>query len=477
VAADAHQDAAMSELHWLTAAEIRTAYAARRLSPVELTEALIRRVEAENPRVNAFITLDAERALDAARDAEKDLAAGRVRGPLHGVPVAIKDNIDIAGLRTTCHSKVLVDNVAHADAAVIGRLRAAGTILLGKLSLHEFAFGGPSKELPFPFARHPWNPDLHPGGSSSGSGAALAAGLVPLALGTDTGGSIRNPAAICGLAGLKPTYDLVSRSGVFPLSFTLDHVGPMARTVDDVATLLDGIAESVPPGGYGIDLARGLRGLRIGFVRHFHERDMIADPEVAAALDEMARVLAHEGADVRDIHLPRLQQIAATQRIILLAEAWAVHGRWVRERPEDYTTPTRRKIMAGAFISSGDYVRAQQLRATMIDAIDDAFRDVDVLLTANGMDYACRIDNPAELARVYPRQARSPFNLTGHPALAIMSGLSKSGLPLSAQLVGRAHDEVTVLRAGAAYERATGWHKHRPPADQHASPRREPARV
>ena len=454
----------MSDLHWLTAAEIGAAYAARRLSPVELVKALLERINAHDGHVNAFIKVDTEGALDAARQAEKDILAGRARGPLHGVPVGIKDIIDAAGWPTTCHSKILLDNVANEDARVIGHLRAAGAILLGKLSLHEFAFGGPSKELPYPFARNPWNTDHHPGGSSSGSGAALAAGFVPLAEGTDTGGSIRNPAGLCGVVGLKPTYDLVPRHGVFPLAFTLDHVGPMARSVRDVALLLDALTGNTRR--FGADLARGARGLRVGFVRHFHETDMVADPEVAAALDEVARVLAREGAEVREIRLPRLQQIAAVQRVILLAEAWAVHAKWMRERPGDYTTPTRRKVLSGVFLTAGDYVHAQQCRAQMIDAVDEAFRDVDILLAANGMDFACRIDDAAEMARTYPRQARSPFNLTGHPALAIMSGLSKSGLPLSVQLVGRAHDEVTLLRAAAAYERATKWNAHRPPMDK-----------
>jgi aspartyl-tRNA(Asn)/glutamyl-tRNA(Gln) amidotransferase subunit A len=472
VAADAHQERAVTDLPWLTATEIGAAYAARRLSPVELTGALLDRVAERDPEINSFIMVDAEGALDAAHQAEKEIAAGRSRGPLHGVPIAIKDIIDIAGLPTTCHSKILVDNVAHADAHVIRALRAAGAILIGKLSLHEFAFGGPSKELPFPFARNPWNLDCHPGGSSSGSGAALAAGLVPLALGTDTGGSIRNPAGVCGLAGLKPTYGLVSRRGVFPLAFTLDHVGPLARSVADIALTLDAIAghDADDPGSaavsgkrYGIDLARGIRGLRVGYVRHFHETDLVADPEVAAALDEAARVLEREGAEVRDISLPRLQVIASVQRMILLSEAWAVHARWLRERPADYTAPTRRKLLCGVFLTAGDVVQAQQCRAHMIDAVDNALRDVDVLLTANGMDPSVRLDDVAEMARTYPRQARSPFNLTGHPALALMSGLSKSGLPLSLQLVGRAFDEVTLLRVGAAYERATSWHTLRPP--------------
>jgi aspartyl-tRNA(Asn)/glutamyl-tRNA(Gln) amidotransferase subunit A len=463
----------MSDVHWLTAAELSAAYAARRISPVELVRALLDRISAHDSKINAFINLDATAALDAAREAEKEILAGRARGPLHGVPVGIKDIIDIAGLPTTCHSKLMLDNVAREDAPVIARLRAAGAILLGKLALHEFATGGPSFDLPVPPARNPWNLDHHPGGSSSGSGAALAAGFVPLALGTDTGGSIRNPAGSCGLVGLKPTYGMVSRRGVFPLSFTLDHVGPMARSVRDIALTLDAISghDARDPGSAavsyrlsGAELERGAHGLRVGYVRHFHETDMIADPQVAAALDEVARTLKQEGATVRDITLPPLHEIAGVQRVIMQAESWAIHAAWLRKRPGDYAESTRRKLMSGAFLSAGDYVHAQRHRPQMIDAIDAVLREVDVLLTANTMDPACRIDDAESLARTYPRQARSPFNLTGHPALAMMCGRSKAGLPLSVQFVGRAHDEVTLLRAAAAYERATQWHTQRPPA-------------
>jgi aspartyl-tRNA(Asn)/glutamyl-tRNA(Gln) amidotransferase subunit A len=472
VAADARAAFDVSDLHWLTAAEIGAAYAARRLSPVELVQALLERIALHDPQMHAFIKVDGDAALAAARCAEREISGGRARGPLHGVPVGIKDIIDVAGQPTTCHSKILLKNVARADAEVIRRLRAAGAILLGKLSLHEFAIGGPSFDLPFPPARNPWNVNHHPGGSSSGSGAALAAGFLPVALGTDTGGSIRNPAGTCGVVGLKPTYGLVSRRGVFPLAFSLDHIGPMTRSVRDAALALDVLAghDARDPGSaavaqrdFGADIERGARGLRIGFVRHFHEADEIAHPEVTVALDEAAKVLKREGAAVRDIRLPRLQDLGGVQRIFMLAESWAVHAQWLRERPGDYAETSRRKLMGGAFLSAGDYVHAQQHRLQLTDAVNDVFRDVDILLCANSLDPACRIDDAAELARTYARQARSPFNLTGHPALAMMCGLSKAGLPIAVQMVGRMHDEVTLLRAAAAYERATDWHTRRPP--------------
>jgi aspartyl-tRNA(Asn)/glutamyl-tRNA(Gln) amidotransferase subunit A len=340
--------------------------------------------------------------------------------------------------------------------------------LFGKLALHEFAIGGPSFDLPFPPARNPWNIAHHPGGSSSGSGTALAAGFLPLALGTDTGGSVRHPAAAGGLAGLKATYDLVSRKGVYPLSMSLDHVGPMARTVPDVALLLDVMAqtstspEASKPVSYTRDLKLGVKGLRIGFIRHFHEKDEIAHPDVTRALNEACEVFRTLGAEVKDITLPSLQEFSAPQKIVLMSEGWAIHARNLRERPQDYAAMSRRKLMCGAFLSAGDYVQAMQMRGELIDRVNQAFEDVDILLAANSLDPACRIEDVKEVVRTYTRQARVPFNLTGHPALAMMSGLSSEGLPVSLQLIGKNYDEVTVLRAGAAFEQATPWHTMHP---------------
>jgi aspartyl-tRNA(Asn)/glutamyl-tRNA(Gln) amidotransferase subunit A len=462
----------VSAADWLGIAEASQAFAARSLSPVELLSALLERTEKLDPRLHVFIRLDADAAMDAARAAEKEIAAGRVRGPLHGVPIGVKDIIDVAGLPTTCHSKILLDNVARQDAAVIARLRQAGAVIMGKLSTHEFAIGGPSFDLPFPPARNPWNPDHHPGGSSSGSGAGVSAGLFPGALGSDTGGSVRNPASACGIVGLKPTYGLVSRRGVFPLSYTLDHVGPLTRTVADNALMLDAIAGYDPadPGsapasarGFGRLLDRGVRDLRIGFVRHFHETDTPAHPEVTAALEEVARVLQAEGAELRTITLPSLNEFAAINRVILCGEAWSLHAPWLRSRPGDYGQLARRRLLPGAFMTAGDYVGAQRRRLQVIAAVEDALREVDVLLCASSMDPASRIEDAEETQRTYPRQARTPFNVTGHPAVAMMAGLASNGLPVSVQFAGRYFDDATVLRVAAAYERATQWHKHKPP--------------
>jgi len=395
------RDGPLTDLHWLGAGEAAQAIAAGDLSPVELMTALLERISALDPRLNAFIRLDGDAAMQAAKAAEAEAMAGRLRGPLHGVPVGIKDIIDVAGLPTTCHSKVLQGNLASADAACVHKLRGAGAIVLGKLSTHEFAIGGPSFDLPWPPARNPWNTDHHPGGSSSGSGAGVAAGLFPLALGSDTGGSVRNPASCCGIVGLKATYGLVSRRGVFPLSFTLDHVGPLTRNVADNALMLAAIAGHDPldpgsaaasAGHYAAALERPVRDLRVGFVRHFHEVDLPAEPEVTAALEHVARTLQAEGAEVRDVHLPTLGEFGAVNRVILQSEAWAIHGPWLRERPGDYGQLARRRLMAGAFFAAGDYVQAQRRRLQMIAEVEAALREHDVLLCASSMDPPCRID-------------------------------------------------------------------------------------
>jgi aspartyl-tRNA(Asn)/glutamyl-tRNA(Gln) amidotransferase subunit A len=473
MAADADRRPVVSELHWLTAVEAARAIAAREVSPVELMTALLERIDRLDPKLNVFIQLDGEAAMAAARAAEAEIATGRIRGPLHGVPVGIKDIIDVAGLPTTCHSKILIDNLAAGDAVCVSRLRGAGAIVLGKLSTHEFAIGGPSFDLPWPPARNPWNPDHHPGGSSSGSGSGVAAGLFPMALGSDTGGSVRNPASACGIVGLKPTYGLVSRRGVFPLSFTLDHVGPLTRTVADNALMLDVIAgydpldpgsAASPAGHCSSGLERGVRGLRIGFVRHFHETDLPAHPEVTAALENVALTLQGLGAEIRDVRLPTLEEFGAVNRVILQSEAWAIHGPWLRERPGDYGQLARRRLLAGAFISAGDYVQAARRRLEMIVAVEAALREVDVLLCASAMDPPSRIEDAAETDRTYPRQARTPFNVSGHPALAMMAGLSESGLPLSVQFVGCNFAEATLFQVARAWERAGDTDEKHPPA-------------
>jgi aspartyl-tRNA(Asn)/glutamyl-tRNA(Gln) amidotransferase subunit A len=461
----------MSALQWQSASQLALAIQRRELSPVWLVDAALERISQWDPVVHAFVTCDSAGARAAAGIAEEEIASGRYRGPLHGIPIGIKDVIDVCGLPTTCHSRLRLNHRARTDAAVVARLRQAGAIILGKLATHEFALGGPSFDLPFPPARNPWNTEHHPGGSSSGCGAALAAGLVPAAVGTDTAGSIRNPASACGVVGLKPTYGLLARDGVFPLAATLDHVGPMARSVDDVAVLLEAMgppAQSACRPPCRRDVA-DLGGLRVGYVRNFHERDMPADPEVATALDTVARVLAEAGATVTTVELPDLQRFSLVSRIILQAEGWATHSSWLREQPESYCKSTRRRLLPGAFLTAEDYLRSQRWRRALLVAVEEVFRGIDVLLCASAMDPACRLDDQAELDRTYPRQARTPFNVTGHPALAMMAGLSRTGLPLSVQFAGRYFEEATVLRVARAWEKIGGWQDRHP-----ATPERMP---
>jgi aspartyl-tRNA(Asn)/glutamyl-tRNA(Gln) amidotransferase subunit A len=457
----------MNAPHALPLAEAAALIAAKRLSPVELLQSCLDRIAEVEPKLNAIIRLLAEEAMGDARTAEAEIVRGGSRGALHGIPVGLKDIIDLAGHPTTCHSKLQIDRVAPADSDVAARLRAAGAIFPAKLSTHEFAIGGPAFDLPFSPARNPWNTRHHPGGSSSGSGASVAARMFPAALGTDTGGSVRHPASHCGLVGLKATYGLVSRRGVFPLSFTLDHVGPMTRTVRDNALLLNAIAGHDPgdPGSaarpaedYTRDLHKGLKGLKIGYVRHFHEKDEQASPDVAAALDAAAALLAAEGAIVTDLTLPRLGEFGGVNRAIMLSEATAIHEPWLRERPGDYAHITRRRLLPGMFVTGADYVQAQRRRRQLNAAVEAAFAEVDLLLCASSMDPACLIDDAAEVERTYPRQARTPFNVTGHPAVSIMCGISQAaGLPLGMQLVAPSFGEAMLYRAAAGYERAAPW--------------------
>jgi len=447
--------------HSLTLADAAALIAARRLSPVELLEDCLARIATLQPRLHAFVRMNIAEAEAAAREAEAEITRHGPRTPLHGIPIGLKDIIDLAGHPTTCHSKLRLDHMADQDAAVVALLRAAGAVFPGKMATHEFAVGGPAFDLPFPPARNPWNTAHHPGGSSSGSGVAVASRMLPAALGTDTGGSVRHPASHCGIVGLKPTYELVPRAGVFPLAFSLDHVGPLTRTVRDAALMLN--VMSAGRADYTRGLTDGVRGLRIGFVRHFHEVDMPAQAEMAASLEDAARLLAAEGAIVSDVTLPSLDEFAAVNRTVMAAESSVVHEEWLKTRPQDYAAVTRRRLLPGMFLPAVDYMHAARRRTQLVAAMEAAFGEVDLLLTASSMETACLIDDEAEVERSYPRHARTPFNVTGHPAITLMSGLSSAGLPLSLQLVARNHAEALLLRAAHGYERAAPWKDHAPP--------------
>lgn len=464
----------MSELAWLSLTGAAALIRERRLSPVEYTEALFARADRIDPQINAYLRVTRETAIEEARHAEEEIIGGIYRGPMHGMPYGLKDIIDYAGVPTTAHSKLLADNVPGSDAGVTSLLKQAGGVMLGKLATHEFALGGPSFDLPWPPARNPWNRLHFTGGSSSGSGAAVAAGLMPMALGTDTAGSIRNPASMCGVVGMKPTYGRVSRSGVVPLAFSLDTIGPLTRTVEDNAIVLNLIsghdrrdAASIrgPRPDFTADLHRGARGLRVGVIRHFYTRDMQADPEVVRGVEDAVGVLEGLGAQVREIELRPLEMYSDCCRTIMLSEAYSVHEHWLRERPGDYGALARQRLLPGALIRAVDYVHATRLRARLVQEFEEAMADLDVAVTVSSMDPPGEIEDALAMQRTYPRNARSVFNVIGSPALSLPVGFTEAGLPLSMQIVAPAYQEATIYRAAFAYEEATDWTTRRPPVD------------
>jgi len=459
------------ELHFLTLAEASRRIDGGNLSPVALTEAYLDRIAAIDGKLNAYLLVLADQARAAARDAEAAIRGGRRRGPLHGIPIGLKDIYDTAAVRTTGHSKVYRDRVPGADSTVTRRLGEAGTILLGKLATHEFAVGGPSFDLPWPPARNPWNLDHMPGGSSSGSGAAVAAGLCAAAMGSDTGGSIRGPSALCGLAGLKPTYGRVSRHGVLPLSWTLDHAGPMCWTSEDCALVLQAVAgfdpldpasADEPVDDYTANLNRGVKGLRIGVVRHFFAKDLAVDPESVAAIDAAIAELRGLGALVEDVTLSPLADYHACGLTIMLCESFAIHADTLRTRPMDLGEIARDRVLLGGLIEASDYVDATRLRRSLCEETASALGKFDVLLTATVPGPAPRIENLPKYNLIQYPLMTMPWDVTGSPAHAVCCGFSRDGLPLSFTVVGRPFDEATVLRVGHAYEQATPWRQRRP---------------
>jgi len=362
-------------LPFLTIAEAAALIEKRALSPLELTRALLDRIDAFDAQINAFITVTAELALKQARVAEREIAAGRYRGAMHGIPFAVKDIIDTAGILTTAHSKILADNIPAADAAAVEKLYHAGALLLGKLATHEFAHGGPSFDLPWPPARNPWNNEHHSGGSSSGSGAAVAAAFVPAALGTDTGGSIRTPASLCGVVGLKPTYGRVSRTGVINNSFTYDNCGPLTWTVEDCAILLQAIAghdprdpssNDVPVPDYRAALTQDLTGVRIGVLRHFWEEDAPVSAELAQALDNALDVLKRLGAKLEVARMRPIQEYYDVKIITAESELFSVHHQDLIERPQDFGEIFLGRVLGASLFQAVDYVQAQRERRRML---------------------------------------------------------------------------------------------------------------
>jgi len=461
----------MTKLHELSIAEAGRALRNGAVTSVALTEDALARIAAIDPALDSFITVTADRAHADAAAADADFARGIDKGPMQGVPYALKDIYDTAGIRTTCHSRLRMDVVPEADSVVAAKFKAAGGVLLGKLATHEFAIGGPSFDLPFPPARNPWNRDHIPGGSSSGSGAAVAAGMVRMAMGSDTGGSIRGPAAYCGTVGLKPTYGLVSRRGVFPLSTTLDHCGPLSWTVEDSAITmgiiaghdpLDPASADVPTPDFMAQLHGGVRGMRIGLPRHLYATAEGVSAEVIASIDAAAQTLGELGAIVEEVTLPDYDLFNACGRVIMLTEAYAIHEADFQSRPLDFGKLTWMRMMPGAFVTGADLHQAMRLRRELCASVNRTLLTYDALITASALAPAPAFadidpDNPP----TFPIQALT-FNVTGNPAMSIPTGFSSSGLPLSMQIVGRAFEDATVLRIGAAFEAASGLASRRP---------------
>ncbi len=454
-----------------TIAEAARQIASRQLSPVELTQHCLDRIAAEDGALHSFILQTPERAMAEAKAAEARVMRGEARGPLDGIPIAHKDIYATAGIATTAHSKLLQDWVPDADATTVRKLAEAGTVMLGKLATHEFAFGGPSFDLPWPPARNPWNPAHFTSGSSSGTGAAVAAGLILGGTGSDTGGSIRGPAALCGIAGLKPTYGLCSRYGILPLAFSLDHAGPMAWTVEDCALLLQAMAGYDPQDPASADrpvpdfsagLAQDAKGLRIGVVRNWHETDRPVSPAVQAGIDGAVDVWRAQGAEIRDVALPSLFDYAAANFVVLVSEAFTVHEPWMRQRFNDYGELMRDRMAFGGLIAATDYVQALRRRRELCAAMTAATQDVDLLVTAGAPAEALPIDAVPKWDGLARPSFTAPFNLTGWPALAVCSGFGAGGLPVSVQIAAKPFQEAMLLRAGHAFEQATDFRARRP---------------
>ena len=459
-----------SELHYLTIAEAARLIQTRKLSPVELTDALLKRAEALDPQLNAYITLTADSASWQAKAAEAEIAKGNYRGPLHGIPFALKDIYNTRGTVTTGGSRVCIDNIPKEDATTTAKLIDAGAVLTGKLATHEFAHGGPSFDLPWPPARNPWNLEHFTGGSSSGSGAALAAGLVPASLGSDTGGSIRGPASFCGITGLMPTYGLVSRAGVIPNSFTFDHCGPMARTVEDCAILLQAIAGFDPNEAGSIEqkipdyraaLAGDLKGLRIGVLRHYWEEDLPGPEEQRRAMEDAIGVFRSLGAKLEDARARPMTDGMDVKIIIAESELFSIHQQELMARPGDFGRDFLGRALPACLFQAVDYVQALREHRRYMAEMKPLHEKYDVLLTA-GFGPAPRLDAHRTLSFWQRSNIFTPSNVARTPALVICNGFSSTGLPLGMQVIGRPHDDARVMKVGHAYQMATDWHKLHP---------------
>jgi aspartyl-tRNA(Asn)/glutamyl-tRNA(Gln) amidotransferase subunit A len=428
-------------------------------------------VHALDRDLHAFLLLTEDRALADAHAAEAAIMANGPRGPLHGIPIGLKDIVDTKGIPTTCHSKLLRDNVPDADAACATRLAAAGTVLMGKTATHEFADGGPSFDLPWPPARNPWNTGHFTAGSSSGTGAGVAAGFFLAGIGTDTGGSIRGPAALCGIAGIKATYGLVSRAGVAPAAFTLDHIGPMAWTAEDCALMLQALAghdprdpasASRPVPNYAEKLGAGIKGMRIGVIRHFHELDHLVSAGTQRGIDAAVSTFRDLGAEISDVTLSPLADWHACGTLISLTERASAYEEWARTRLGDFGARVQQRLLMGALVSGVDYVQAVRRRRELRAQLQAAMAGLDVVLTAAQPQEAPKIDSVPEWDVGQKPGFTMPFNVAGYPAISVCSGFAEGGLPVAIQIAGKPFQEPTLFQVADAFEKATPFRARRP---------------
>jgi aspartyl-tRNA(Asn)/glutamyl-tRNA(Gln) amidotransferase subunit A len=455
-----------------TIAEAARQIKAKELSPVELTRACLDRVHAIDNRVHAFIHLTEERAMAEARAAESAIMANGPKGPLHGIPIGLKDIVDTKGIPTTCQSKILAGNVPETDAACAEKLAAAGTVLIGKTTTHEFADGGPSFDLPWPPARNPWNTDHFTAGSSSGTAAGVATGMILGGIGTDTGGSIRGPAALCGIDGIKATYGLVSRAGVAPAAFSLDHIGPLAWTAEDCALMLQALAghdprdpasATRPVPDYTALLGKPVKGLTVGVIHHFHETDYKVSPATQRGIDGAIATLRDLGAEIREVQLSPLQDWGACGSLISITERAAAYEEWARTRLADFGERVQRRLMLGALVSGVDYVQAMRRRRELRAELQAAMAGLDAVLTATQPTEAARIDAVPIWDLFAAPSFMIPFNVAGYPAISVCSGFGEGGLPVAAQFVGKPFREPVLFQLADAFEKATPHRNRRPP--------------
>jgi aspartyl-tRNA(Asn)/glutamyl-tRNA(Gln) amidotransferase subunit A len=455
------------DVSYLSVAELGKLFRSSELSPVEVTEQLLDRAESLQEDFHAFITLTPEIALAQARAAEAAFLKGEGLTPLLGIPIGYKDIVTTKGVRTTCGSALHLDWVPDSDAVVVERWQGQGTVMLGKLTTWEFASGAQPPEHAIIAARNPWNPEYSPAGSSSGSGAALAAGIVAGAIGTDTGGSIRGPAAYCGITGLKPTYGRVSRRGIVTLSWSLDHAGPMGRTAEDVAYLFNPLAcydpgdpasASVPGEDYVASLNKGVAGMRIGLPGNVLES---ADENVRLSTEAAAEVFRSLGATIVPVTYPHLD-LTRAMRPISNAESYAYHATDLSELPRKYGVALEARTKTGGLFFASEYIQAQRARAIVNTAVQSMFDGLDMLLCPTMPTEPPTYEKSLEESWGRRPGITNLFNQTGQPALAFPSGFSESGLPLSVQLVGRPFDEATLFAGAHAYQGVTDWHKQHP---------------